>query len=420
MMSSSSLSRNGLFPVLGTLLSIFSISAALAAEGAPKSAVAASSVSIKSAAAISAATVSIKSVSAVPVGKSSFANISVAALGGTSSGGGFFRNSPALLKASIDNDVALLQNLSDGVLSAIMPDSWKAGGWSKDRLIKVLENTCSEPGEFRKRDNQPLVFDFCSGDPSSSGCQTKTCQANAVDGQYISALFPFFSAYENVPPGSTEYQQSIENVSVALLHEAVHLLGVGISNDEDAQTLANEIAIFSQGSVWPAQACTTFPKLCSSINQNHLIADLGWKGGGYRDVLMATTSSIQLTLHTSKKSDAIDPSVNCGDLGAVGFTLYDASASALPDGTMPVIDSENGVKLADGFAVEMQLASSVQGHTYGLLVSPSVGQKVGENCSFSIDLTNDHGTTVNLKYYDMSTVSNQNQPNGLISLIHPN
>ena len=158
-----------------------------------------------------------------------------AATGHESGGGGFFKKSPKELEDASASAASHLLKVDPKELASIMPPSWQTEGWTRERLASVLWNVCDEQTKIRERNDEALVFDHCDGNPNSSGCQNPACANMKTNGQYISALLPYFAMSE-----ANGYGKDLE---VALLHEAVHLLDVGINpdNDSDAEVLAKKI-----------------------------------------------------------------------------------------------------------------------------------------------------------------------------------
>lgn len=141
---------------------------------------------------------------------------------GTSSGGGGFgdENSMKLLNWSKALTAASIRRANPTALKGLPAD------WTPERLAKLIENTAAEPRREAYRYNRELMFDYRipkSGEP------------------HLVATALFFRAHSAVPVNSNHSSQIepyIREIRTKLLHEAAHVLGIGLSEKTDYKARA--------------------------------------------------------------------------------------------------------------------------------------------------------------------------------------
>lgn len=140
-------------------------------------------------------------------------------LAGTSSGGGSFgdESSMKLLNWSKGLTAASIRRANPAVF-ANLPK-----GWTQERLAKLIESAKAEPRTEANRYNRELMFDY------------RTPKTGAP---YLVATALFFRAHAAVPVNSS-YQQDLEpyirEIRTKLLHEAAHVMGIGLSETSDVK-----------------------------------------------------------------------------------------------------------------------------------------------------------------------------------------
>lgn len=136
---------------------------------------------------------------------------------GTSSGGGSFGD---------ENSMRLLgwgKKIVADSLRRTNPKSLQGlpVGWTPERLAKLVENTKSEPNKVVYRYGRELMFDYKvpkSGEP------------------YLIATSLFFRSHAAIPVNSlwdTQKEPYIREIRTKLLHEAAHVLGIGLTEKTD-------------------------------------------------------------------------------------------------------------------------------------------------------------------------------------------
>lgn len=150
---------------------------------------------------------------------------------GTSSGGGGFgdENSMKLLNWSKGLTAASIRRANPQVLAGL------PAGWNAERLARLIENTQAEPRKEAYRYNRELMFDYrqpAKGEPQ------------------LVATALFFRAHSAVPVNS-DYSEKMEpylrEIRTKLLHEAAHVMGIGLS--ETADIKARAFSAFLTGEV---------------------------------------------------------------------------------------------------------------------------------------------------------------------------
>lgn len=143
-------------------------------------------------------------------------------LAGTSSGGGSFgdESSMKLLNWSKELTAASIRRANPAIFKNLPK------GWTQERLAKLIETVKSEPRTEASRYDRELMFDYRSpktGEP------------------YLVATALFFRAHAAIPVNST-YQSAhepyIREIRTKLLHEAAHVMGIGLSETSDIKARA--------------------------------------------------------------------------------------------------------------------------------------------------------------------------------------
>lgn len=199
------------------------------------------------------------------------------ARGGESGGGGFYKNSQALLEVAISDLKKKIASASPSAISVIAPE-WNAQGWTLQKLSTLVDQVRLEPNTPstpRPGSDQPLLFDY--------GTDTS--------GPYLVALHDYFSSFESVEPDDSPYGDPdksfpasvLFDVETRIMHEFSHLLGIGLQNDEDSDVFAKK-ALKSmsvcQNSDKEEQAWQSIP---SPQNPNELLALLATSNAIFYD-----------------------------------------------------------------------------------------------------------------------------------------
>ncbi len=141
---------------------------------------------------------------------------------GTSSGGGSFGDESSLR----------LLNTSKKVVADMIrhsnPNMWQGlpQGWTQERLAKLVENTRTEPNRVVYRYGRELMFNYRvpkSGEP------------------YLVATSLYFRSHAAIPVNSLDspdMEPYIREVRTKLLHEAAHVMGVGLDEKTDYKARA--------------------------------------------------------------------------------------------------------------------------------------------------------------------------------------
>lgn len=147
---------------------------------------------------------------------------------GVLSGGGSYgdESSNYLLEQASKDLAKRLRNVTQEVL-VNLPE-----GWSLEKLASVIEQVKTSKGKSEKRNGVELMFNY--GKDKDTG------------EPYIEALNLFYTSFASVPVNyldSTQYWAYLKEIRLKLMHEAVHLMGVGIGedNDGDARVLATKL-----------------------------------------------------------------------------------------------------------------------------------------------------------------------------------
>lgn len=136
---------------------------------------------------------------------------------GTSSGGGGFgdENSLLILKWSKEILASSIRRANPSALKGLPM------GWSPERLAKLIESTRPQPNSQIFRYNRELMFDYKipkTGEP------------------YLVATSLFFRSHAAIPVNGMlegQIEPYIREVFTKLLHEASHVLGIGLTETSD-------------------------------------------------------------------------------------------------------------------------------------------------------------------------------------------
>jgi hypothetical protein len=141
-------------------------------------------------------------------------------MGSSSGGGGFVdENSTIILKQAADGLAGMIQFSSHGIYKNLPL------GMTQEKLADLIKNVRYLPFVERNRQGRSLMFDY----------------GTDKEGEYIVALKPFFVAYSSFPVKFATDESLVNvimDVRLKLAHEAAHHLGIGIQNDEDAESFA--------------------------------------------------------------------------------------------------------------------------------------------------------------------------------------
>lgn len=177
-------------------------------------------------------------------------------VGGSDGGGGFqYPNAKLLLKVVSTPLAKSIEAMEDKAFQNFPRNLRRA------ELAKIIRTVVSKPEEYRERENadgesEGLMFDYDRNYCDNTGC-----------GPRIIALKPFFDAYKGLPVTQLEkqwtkekmYLLTLDDVRQRLVHEAAHLLNIGITAATDPHAdvfyerlmkAANNQFILCQGPDW--------------------------------------------------------------------------------------------------------------------------------------------------------------------------
>lgn len=151
---------------------------------------------------------------------------------GTSSGGGGFgdENSMKLLDWSKTLTAASIRRANPKVFVGLPQ------GWTQERFAQLIENVKSEPRLEIARYNRELMFDYRipkTGEP------------------YLVATALFFRAHSAIPVNSSfseNLEPYIREIRTKLLHEAAHVMGIGLTEKTDIK--ARAFSVYLTGEIF--------------------------------------------------------------------------------------------------------------------------------------------------------------------------
>lgn len=174
-------------------------------------------------------------------------------MGGSDGGGGFqYPNAKLLLKV-VSTPLAKSIEAMDDKAFQNFPRTLR-----RVELAKIIRTVVSMPEEYRERENadgesEGLMFDY-----DRNYCDSKGC------GPRIIALKPFFDAYKGLPVAQLEKQRTkekmylltLDDVRQRLVHEAAHLLNIGITakTDPDADVFFERLTNAANNQIIVCQA----------------------------------------------------------------------------------------------------------------------------------------------------------------------
>lgn len=139
-------------------------------------------------------------------------------MGGVATGGGYYDKNGNKLLTNVSNLLsAQVRRASVGIFDGLLPSTF-----SKDDLAQAIENVKTMPLEERQRNGTLLVFDYDK------------------QKRLLIALKPFFYQYGMAPEGSVS-PDVLKDLKIKLLHEAAHLAGIGIDDDDEAEKFAKTV-----------------------------------------------------------------------------------------------------------------------------------------------------------------------------------
>ena len=141
---------------------------------------------------------------------------------GTSSGGGGFgdENSMKLLDWSKTLTAASIRRANPKIFVGLPKE------WTQERLAQLIENVKSEPRNEIARYNRELMFDY---------------RVQKTGEPYLVATALFFRAHSAIPVNSSfaaSIEPYIREIRTKLLHEAAHVMGIGLTEKTDIKARA--------------------------------------------------------------------------------------------------------------------------------------------------------------------------------------